>query len=251
MDRRLDGPKEEPESARRHGVSAHRLPADLMDALVHPAIRSELALRGDERVLEVDAAQTGSIDPMDGSAYDVAIGHFGTQCAADPARYVHDLVSATKPGGRIAFVDEADAPIRTMPEVEGFDALWTAYRSACNRAANWRTHSAPSPDSGRSNGTDSLPELIHAAGARPSRIATVLGACRSSDRRFQALTAALVRSLRAALPSIRAAGQIDGVRAAATIDALDAWRDRPDAVLCCAAQIVEARRRVGIIAMTP
>jgi hypothetical protein len=85
---------------------------------------------------------------------------------ADPGAVVRAMVSAVRPGGRVALLDDDHDVMRLWPEPDGFTRLWTAYYRSYRQLGN-------DPLIGRK-----LPRLLLDAGARPTRITQVFyGAC--------------------------------------------------------------------------
>lgn len=186
-------------------VAVERNPEQLQAALdsAPPVAACEIDFRlGDAFDLPLSSGEWGN--------FDLAHTRFLLEHVSNPLGVVQQMVKAVRPGGRIVLLDDDHDLMRFWPEPAGLAAVWQAYfetyRAMCN-----------DPLIGRK-----LPELLHQAGAAPSRIDYVLyGACSGEDT-FRGIVDNLVGVLEGAQETVLAAGQ---VQADEYRQALQALRD--------------------------
>ena len=190
-----------------------------------------------------DAGEAGLVELREGDAldpplaadewggFDVAHARWLLQHVSDPLGAVRVLVRAVKPGGRVVVEDDDHPLLRTWPEPPGLPLLWDAYMRTYDRLGH-------DPYVGRR-----LVSLLHEAGADPVRADLLwFGAC-AGERDFEGFALNLIRILEGAADAIRATGGIDRATFDAGLQALDAFRTRPDAVMWYGISWAEGRRR--------
>lgn len=168
--------------------------------------------------------------PGEKGKFDLAHARFLLEHVRDPQRVVRAMVEAVRPGGRIVLEDDDHEVLRLWPEPPGFRELWHAYTRTYDRLGN-------DPIVGRR-----LVELLHRAGATPSRARWLwFGGC-AGDGRLGPLVQNAVGILRGAQRMIVDQGLLPASSVDRSIDELDAWARRPDAALWFAISWAEGIR---------
>jgi SAM-dependent methyltransferase len=166
---------------------------------------------GDALALPLRAEEWGS--------FDVAHTRFVLEHVRDPLGVVRQMVQAVRPGGRVVLADDDHDVLRLWPEPPGFGPVWQAYVRTYDRLGN-------DPYVGRR-----LVALLHAAGAAPRRNTWIFfGSC-AGNATFEAFVSNLVGVLDGARDLVLAQAILDRASFDASLDALEAWRRRPDAAL--------------------
>lgn len=151
-------------------------------------------------------------------AFDVAHTRFLLEHVPDPLAVVRTMVVAVRPGGRIILEDDDHELLRLWPEPPGLTAVWQAYMRTYDRFGN-------DPFVGRR-----LVQLLADAGARPRRNTWIFfGSC-AGHPDFDDFVANLADILEGALDPMLATG-ITRDQVEDALEALDRWRERPDAAL--------------------
>lgn len=165
--------------------------------------------------------------------FDLAHARFLLEHVRDPLAVVKQMVRAVKPGGRIVLEDDDHEVLRLWPEPAGFNELWRAYMRTYDRLGN-------DPIVGRR-----LVELLHLAGAKPTRTRWLwFGGC-AGDGRLGPLVANAVRILRGAEKMIVNQGLLPASVTQRAIDELEHWGRRPDAALWFAIAWAQGTRPIG------
>jgi len=139
-------------AAKRRVVGIERSPKQIAEA------RRQAAAAGEESLLELRQGDVQEGVPRaEEGTYDLAHARFVLEHVPDPLVVVKAMVRAVRPGGRLVLQDDDHEILRLWPEPLGVRVLWGAYMRAFDRIGN-------DPYVGRR-----LVELLHAAGARPSR----------------------------------------------------------------------------------
>jgi SAM-dependent methyltransferase len=172
-------------------VAVERNPEQLQAALATPlspgSCRIDFRL-GDAFDPPFSADEFGS--------FDLAHTRFLLEHVANPLGVVQQMVRAVRPGGRVVLLDDDHDLMRFWPEPPGLAAVWQAYFESYRSIGN-------DPLIGRK-----LPELLHQAGAVPSRIDYVLyGAC-NGQAGFEGIVDNLVGVLEGAEDTVLATGKI-------------------------------------------
>jgi SAM-dependent methyltransferase len=150
--------------------------------------------------------------------FDVAHARFLLEHVPDPLTIVRVMVRAVRPGGRIILADDDHDVLRLWPELPGLTVVWRAYQRTYDRHGN-------DPIVGRR-----LVQLLHLAGAKPRRNTWIFfGSC-AGHPDFDAFVLNLAGVVEGAFDAIVATG-VPGDTVRAALDALDAWRRRPDAAI--------------------
>lgn len=164
---------------------------------------------GDAFDLPLSAAETGS--------FDLAHTRFLLEHVSNPLGVVQQMVKAVRPGGRVVLLDDDHDLLRFWPEPPGLMAVWQAYFESYRSIGN-------DPLVGRK-----LPELLHQAGAVPSRIDYVLyGAC-SGEPSFQGIVDNLAGVLEGAESTVLAGAQVTQAKYREAVDALRQYPTVPGA----------------------
>lgn len=172
-------------------VAVERNPEQLDAALAsgNPAAVCAVDFRlGDAFDLPLHADEWGQ--------FDLAHTRFLLEHVSNPSGVVQQMVKAVRPGGRIVLLDDDHDLIRFWPELPGLEAVWQAYFETYRAIGN-------DPLVGRK-----LPELLHQAGAIPSRIDYVFyGACAGQET-FQGFVDNLVGVFEGAREAVLAGGKV-------------------------------------------
>lgn len=136
------------------------------------------------------------LSPAEWGRFDLAHTRFLLEHVVNPLGVVQQMVKAVRPGGRIVLLDDDHDLLRFWPEPPGLVDVWQAYFESYRAIGN-------DPLIGRK-----LPQLLHQAGAVPSRIDYVLyGAC-SGEAAFVGIVGNLVGVLQGARATVLATGKI-------------------------------------------
>jgi serine phosphatase RsbU (regulator of sigma subunit)/SAM-dependent methyltransferase len=149
--------------------------------------------------------------------FDVAHARFVLEHVTDPLGVVKVMLAAVRPGGRIVLEDDDHDVLRLWPRCEAFEVVWKAYMA---------TYSAMGldPHVGRH-----LVELLHRAGARPSRADTLFfGGC-AGQPRFDTLVQNFIGIADGAREVMLTHELIASTALDTGLLALEEWGRRPDA----------------------
>ncbi len=147
----------------------------------------------------------------------------------DPLAVVRTMVVAVRPGGRVILEDDDHEVMRLWPQPPGFSAVWQAYMRGYDRLGN-------DPIVGRR-----LVQLLAEAGARPRRNTWIFfGSC-AGHPDFDDFVTNLAGVLEGAMDVILTMG-LTRDQVEDTLEALDRWRERPDAAIWYAIAWAEAVR---------
>jgi len=189
-------------AARTRVAGIERSPQQIAEA------RRQAKEAGEEALLDLRQgdAQEG-VPPGEEGSYDLAHARFVLEHVPDPLVVVRTMMRAVRPGGRIVLQDDDHDILRLWPEPGGMRVLWIGNDPYVGRR---------------------LVELLHAAGARPTRSTFLFfGAC-AGESTF----ALLVDNMASIVAGAREAIVGDGLLPASTFDAaldeLRRFRDRPD-----------------------
>ena len=192
-----------------------------------PAVRDRVEYRlGDAASLPLDAAERGS--------FDVVHARFLLEHVGDPGLVVREMVGAARPGGRIVLADDYHANLRLWPPVEEFDAIWRAYVYSY-----------------RQRGTDAfvgrrLVDLLHAAGAAPSRNTLVFFGGSAGSDEFADVTLHMIETLAGARSAVVATGGLSAAKFDAGVLAFARWSELPNAALWYGMCWAEGTRRAAV-----
>jgi len=151
------------------------------------ATAKSLASEGDPVEFRQGDASNLPLSPDERGAFDLAHARFVLEHVADPQRLVHQMVQALRPGGRVFLLDDDHDLLRLDPEPKKFLAVWQAYVASY-------TALGCDPFVGRK-----LPQLLHKAGALPTRASAVFfGGCKGDDS-FEALCDNMIGLIQSAL----------------------------------------------------
>ncbi|HEV3119592.1 MAG TPA: methyltransferase domain-containing protein, partial [Gemmataceae bacterium] len=160
----------------------------------------------------------------------LAHARFVLEHVPDPQAVVEGMMRAVRPGGRIVLEDDDHDVLRLWPEPPGVRQVWEAYCRSYDRLGN-------EPYVGRR-----LVELLHAAGAQPRRNTWIFfGACQGQPT-FAALAVNMFKILEGARETVLSHKLLDPRYYDAGLEALEAWRHRPDAALWYAISWAEGIR---------
>jgi hypothetical protein len=142
---------------------------------------------------------------------------------------VRTMVVAVRPGGRVILEDDDHEVMRLWPEPPGFSTVWQAYMRGYDRLGN-------DPIVGRR-----LVQLLAEAGAQPRRNTWIFfGSC-AGHPDFDDFVTNIAGILEGAMDVILLMGLTrDQVEDA--LEALDRWRERPDAAIWFSIAWAEAIR---------
>jgi SAM-dependent methyltransferase len=195
-------------------LGIERAPAQLASsrALARPPLSSHTEFReGDALAPPLSEREWG--------AFDVAHTRFLLEHISDPARAVSAMVRAVRPGGRIILEDDDHDILRLWPACPEFDPVWHAYVSAYAALG-------ADPIVGRR-----LVQLLHQAGAHPTRNTWLFfGSC-AGNPTWSMCTANLLGILDSARPRMIEARLITPPDYDTGLAALRDWITRPDAAM--------------------
>ena len=164
---------------------------------------------GDAMALPLSGDERGS--------FDLVYCRFVLEHLSDPLGAVRQMLTAARPGGRIALQDDDHDLMRLWPPCDPFDRAWRAYFE------NYYALSAD-PIIGRK-----LVALLYEAGARPMRSTWIFyGAC-AGDPDFRFFIDNVVGVLTGARALVVRDGRIDAAAFDDGVEALRVWARRPDA----------------------
>lgn len=174
-----------------------------------------------------DAAEPPLLQGESGS-FDVCFTRFLLEHVPDPLAVVRRMVQAAKPNGRIVLADDDHELLKLHPEPSGFTEVWRAYIELYRRNRN-------DPMVGRR-----LVQLLHQAGATPTRNTWVwFGACSGNDM-FEPVVNNLAGVLQGAAPRLEAEGLVDGEAMQYLCGVtLPEFAQRPDAAVWFAMSLAE------------
>jgi len=185
----------------------------------------------------VDLRQGGAealpLRPEEWGSFDVAHARFLLEHVRDPLAVVKQMVRAVRPGGRVVLEDDNHDTMRLWPEPPGFTPLWSAYMRTYDRLGN-------DPLVGHR-----LVSLLSQAGASPVRNTWIFfGSCSGSPD-WEPYVENLIGLFVGARQPILDTGMADASSLEAGIEALRAWKQRPDAALWLSVSWAEGVRRDG------
>jgi SAM-dependent methyltransferase len=177
-------------------VAVERNPEQRNAALELAATQSDSAATGCSIDFRLGDAFDLPLSPDEWGRFDLAHTRFLLEHVADPLGVVQQMVKAVRPGGRIVLLDDDHDLLRFWPEPPGLADAWQAYFESYRAIGN-------DPLIGRK-----LPQLLHQAGAVPSRIDYVLyGAC-SGEAAFAGIVGNLVGVLQGARATVLATSKV-------------------------------------------
>ncbi len=163
-------------------------------------------------------------------AFDIVHTRFLLEHLRDPAAVVRTMVRAARPGGRIVLEDDDHDLLRLWPDPGPFGRVWEAYQETYRR-------SGCDPLLGRR-----LPQLLHEAGAAPSRMTWIFfGAC-AGEAMFPVAIANLLGIMTGARDAILATRTIDVPEFDSGIEAVRRFASSPGASFGYAIAWAEGRR---------
>ncbi|MBS0190252.1 MAG: methyltransferase domain-containing protein [Phycisphaerales bacterium] len=184
---------------------------------------------------QVDFRQGEAADPPllpgEAGSFNLCFTRFLLEHVPDPLAVVRRMVQACVPGGRIVLADDDHELLKLYPEPAGFTEIWGAYMELYRRNRN-------DPVIGRR-----LVQLLHQAGATPTRNTWVwFGACSGNDM-FEPVVDNLAGILRGAAPTLEAQGLVDGDAMQYLCGVtLPEFAQRPDAAVWFAMSLAEGTR---------
>ena len=166
-----------------------------------------------------DVLDLRSAREKDWGTFDIAHARFVLEHVPDPLRVVKSMLAAVKPGGRVVLADDDHGVMTLWPEPPGFNDLWRAYMRSYDRIGN-------DPYVGRR-----LVQLLHEAGARPSRNRWIyFGGCAGMSE-FPVLTANMWGVLQTARDTMLRMNLCDETTYRAVEKSYGEWSRRPDAAI--------------------
>jgi SAM-dependent methyltransferase len=207
-------------------VGVERSPEQIAEA------RRQAAAAGEADLVELRAGDAADppLAAAEWGTFDVAHARWLLEHVPDPLAVTKTLVRAVRPGGRVVIEDDDHAGLRLWPEPPGQALLWDSYVRTYDRLGH-------DPFVGRR-----LVSLLHDAGAEPVRAQLLwFGSCAGEDL-FTGFALNLIDIYEGASDAIRATGGLDRATFDAAIEALHAWRLRPDAVMWYGISWAEGRK---------
>ena len=196
-------------------IAVERDPDQLAEARRQAAENGEADLvdfrRGDAFHLPLNDTERG--------AFDIVHTRFVLEHVPDPQGVVDAMVTAARPGGRIVLEDDDHDVLRLWPAVPAFEHLWRVYFESYRDLGN-------DPIIGRR-----LIEMLHRAGAAPTRNDTLFfGSC-SGHPDFSHFVANFIGVVESAADRMRASGAVSTRELIDGTEAMEAWTRRRDAAL--------------------
>lgn len=206
--------------ARAIGPNGRVVAVERSDEMLMTALKQSVEL-GEMGLLDLRQgdAHKPPLEPEEWGTFDLAHCRFLLEHLQDPAKVVRILVRTVRPGGRIVLADDDHELLRLWPEPEGFQELWRIY---------WRTYETLGNDPlvGRK-----LVQLLHGAGAQPTRNTYVFfGACAGQEL-FPAIVENMARVVESAREVVLAGAQIDRESFDRVLEEFRRWGTRDDAAL--------------------
>ena len=152
-----------------------------------------------------------------GETFDVAHARFVLEHVVDPLIVVRQMALAVRSGGRIVVMDDDHAALRLWPESPGFASLWESYILVAARNQN-------DPYVGRR-----LPALLHAAGARPTRITQLFYGGVGRTEGLRVVVENVIGLFEGVLEPLLLVASMERADYDRAIAAFRLWADRPDA----------------------
>jgi SAM-dependent methyltransferase len=181
---------------------------------------------GEEHLLDLRQSDVLSAQ-VEPAAYDLAHARFVLEHVPDPLAVVKAMARAVRPGGRIVLQDDDHDVLRLWPEPPGLRPLWQAYMRTYDRLGN-------DPIVGRR-----LVELLHQAGARPTRCTWLFfGAC-AGEPSFPAFVENLHFLLASARDTLLGSGLIGAAEMEEALLQIRRFGQRPDAAFWYAVAYAE------------
>jgi SAM-dependent methyltransferase len=191
------------------------------DARQRAAAERQAADTGESGLVEFRPGDATALPLADGERgrFDLAHARFLLEHVRDPLAVVREMVAAVRPGGRLVLLDDDHELLQVWPECPQAARAWRVY---------WESY--------RDHGFDPLvgrrlPELLHQAGARPTRVTTVFyGACRDMPV-FDLVVDNLIGVMESAAETLDRSGRLPRAELASAIAALGEWRSEPAATV--------------------
>ena len=186
-----------------------------------------------------DAGETGLVEFRAGDAtalpladdergqFDMAHARFLLEHVRDPLAVVREMVSAVRLGGRVVLFDDDHELLRMWPDCPEVARAWQIY---------WQSYGDRGLDPlvGRR-----LPELLHQAGARPTRITSVFYGATRGMPLFDLVVDNLVGVLDGAADGLDRTGRLARGDMDTAIAAMHTWRTRDAATIWYALPLAE------------
>lgn len=163
-----------------------------------------------------DAARL-PLSEVERGTFDIVHTRFLLEHVRDPLAVVRQMVAAVRPGGRIVLADDDHDLLRLWPEPRDVNEAWHAYIQTYER-------NGCDPFVGRK-----MVQLLHQAGAVPTRNTFVFFAACRGHVLFPAFVENLIGVLRGARETVAGLGLLNPVQYDRALDHLRVWADRPDA----------------------
>ena len=210
----------------RRVLGIERDPRQIEEALrqAHEAGEGELI------ELREGSATELPLSDVERGSFDLAHARFLLEHVPDPQAVVNEMASAVRPGGRVVLIDDDHDLLRFHPPLPQVESAWEIY---------WKSYALLDCDPliGRR-----LPELLVNAGLQPTRVTTVFyGACQGVPL-FEPIVDNLVGVLAGATDLLDREGLLSKRKMNAALEALQAWRKKPTAVVWYSIPLAEARR---------
>jgi SAM-dependent methyltransferase len=205
------------------------------DARQRAAAEQQAAAAGETGLVEFRAGDATALplEAHEHGSFDLAHARFLLEHVRDPLAVVREMVAAVRPGGRVVLLDDDHELLQFWPECPEAARAWRIY---------WESY--------RDRGLDPLvgrrmTELLHAAGARPTRVTTVFyGACRGMDV-FDLVVDNLIGVLESAAESLDRTRQLPRAQLSAALAAFGDWRTGDAATLWYSLPLAEGVRPGG------
>jgi SAM-dependent methyltransferase len=194
--------------------------------------RRQANASGEGKLVEIREGDAGEppLREDEWGTFDIVHARFVLEHVSYPARVVHAMVRAARPGGRIVLEDDDHDVLRFHPAIPEFDAAWHAYMKAYVAAGN-------DPMVGRK-----LPALLAEAGAAPSASDwPFFGACQGSEN-FAVIVSNCRRIMVGARDAVLTHGGLAPEAFDAALRAYDRWSRAPGAALWYCTFWAEGRR---------
>lgn len=217
--------------ARRAGPGVHVLGVELDAGQRAEALRQATAA-GEADLVELRAgsAMALPLSAAERGSFDLAHARFLLEHVPDPQTVVREMVSAVRPGGLVALLDDDHEQLRLWPEQPVVAHAWEVY---------WQSY--------RRLGCDPLigrrfAGLLAEAGAPVVRMTTVFyGACRGMPH-FDLVVDNLAGVMNGARAALASDGQLSTAAMDEALAALESWRQHAGASVWYSLPFAEGRR---------
>jgi len=202
------------------------------DARQRAAAEWQAAEAGESGLVEFRSGDATALPLADDERgrFDLAHARFLLEHVREPLRVVREMVAAVRPGGRVVLFDDDHELLRLSPDCPEAARVWRIY---------WESY--------RDRGLDPLvgrrlAELLHQAGARPTRVTSVFYGATRGMSLFDAVVDNLIGVLEGAADGLDRSGRLARDAMNAAIADLNTWREEDAATVWYSLPLAEGVR---------